>query len=290
MKYVCADFKISGPQELLQAARDLVAYAAGEAGFESFEDTPQGLKGYVQQDLFDEDSLRQALDDNQLEGVSLSYATSPVEDQDWNQGWEEEGFEPITVGDRLLVYDARHHQATDYPDHEGLIKIGIEARNAFGTGTHETTQMMLAMLLSHSPEGKRVLDCGCGTGILSIAASKLGAREAVGFDIDEWSVDNARHNAELNQVENFTAWHGDAQVLGHVSGVFDVVLANLNRNILLADMEAYAACTAAAATMTISGFYEEDEERLTAKAREIGFQLVDKQAVNGWCCLLLRKG
>lgn len=289
MKYICAEFKIDAPEEMLQVARDLVADAAGEAGFESFEDTSDGLKGYVQDELLSEESLRQALQDMHLEGVSVSYELKPVADQDWNQTWEEEGFEPIMVGDRLLVYDARHHSAAEYNQgRQDLICIGIEASNAFGTGTHETTRMMLSALLSHSPRGLRVLDCGCGTGILGIAASKLGATEVVGFDIDEWSVDNARHNAELNGVENLNVLHGDAHVLNHVSGIFDMVLANLNRNILLQDMEAYAACAASGALMAMSGFYTEDIPALLDKARELGFKDTVRQQDGNWCCLIVR--
>lgn len=289
MKYICAEFKIDAPEEMLQVARDLVADAAGEAGFESFEDTSDGLKGYVQDELLSEESLRQALQDMHLEGVSVSYELKPVADQDWNQTWEEEGFEPIMVGDRLLVYDARHHSAAEYNQgRQDLICIGIEASNAFGTGTHETTRMMLSALLSHSPRGLRVLDCGCGTGILGIAASKLGATEVVGFDIDEWSVDNARHNAELNAVENLNVLHGDAHVLNHVSGIFDMVLANLNRNILLQDMEAYAACAASGALMAMSGFYAEDIPALLDKARELGFKDTVRQQDGDWCCLIVR--
>lgn len=289
MKYISADFKIQAPAELLQVARDLVADAAGEAGFESFEDTPEGLRGYVQDELFSEESLRQALAEMQLEGVTVTYTLNAIADQDWNQTWEEEGFEPITVANRLLVYDARHHSAADYDlSQKDLIAIGIEASNAFGTGTHETTRMMLSMLLSHAPRGARVLDCGCGTGILGIAAAKLGAEEVVGFDIDEWSVDNARHNAEINQVENLHVLHGDAQVLGHVSGVFNMVLANLNRNILLRDLPAYTACTASGALVAMSGFYEADAPTLLAKAAELGFHEVARQQCADWCCLLVQ--
>ena len=243
----------------------------------------------MQDELLSEESLRQALQDMHLEGVSVSYELKPVADQDWNQTWEEEGFEPIMVGDRLLVYDARHHSAAEYNQgRQDLICIGIEASNAFGTGTHETTRMMLSALLSHSPRGLRVLDCGCGTGILGIAASKLGATEVVGFDIDEWSVDNARHNAELNGVENLNVLHGDAHVLNHVSGIFDMVLANLNRNILLQDMEAYAACAASGALMAMSGFYAEDIPALLDKARELGFKDTVRQQDGNWCCLIVR--
>lgn len=286
MKYKIADFKIACTPELTQIAKDLLPDLMGEIGFESFEDTTDGLKGYIPADLLDPNSLKQVLDNFPLEGVNITYTLSDTEDKNWNEAWENTGFAPINIDNQLLVYDAR---AGKKPSGDSLINIGIEAKQAFGTGTHETTRMMIGAMLQLSLKGKRVLDCGCGTGILGIAALKLGAEAVVGFDIDEWSVENTQHNAAINEVENLEVFHGDAQVLSHVSGVFDVVLANINRNILLNDMPAYLEMMNADSILIISGFYEEDVKLLDEKANSLGLVKTSQKADNHWCCLTFIK-
>ena len=226
------------------------------------------------------------LDNFPLEGVNITYTLSDTEDKNWNEVWENTGFAPINIDDRVLVYDARTGKK---PAGDSLINIGIEAKQAFGTGTHETTRMMIGAMLQLSLKGKRVLDCGCGTGILGIAALKLGAEAVVGFDIDEWSVENTQHNAAINEVDNIEVFHGDAHVLSHVSGVFDVVLANINRNILLNDMPTYLEIMNAGSVLIISGFYEEDVKLLDEKANSLGLVKTSQKTDNHWCCLTFIK-
>ena len=230
MKYFEVEFTIS-PYSV--DASDLLAALVGEVGFESFEESPTGLLGYVQQSLFSEEALQESLADFPFEGVSIRYDIREAEDRDWNEAWENEGFEPIVISrseelfsrseecgvwsentlEGIVIHDGRHLPA----DVTSLLEIEIDARQAFGTGTHETTRMICSALLDlfsaknpsssasdNSPSSfhfplsskekpsTRVLDCGTGTGILSICALKLGAQEAIGYDIDEWSVDNAR--------------------------------------------------------------------------------------------------
>lgn len=286
MKYKIADFKIACTPELTQIAKDLLPDLMGEVGFESFEDTPDGLKGYIPADLMDTNSLKQVLETFPLEGVNITYTLSDTEDKNWNEAWENTGFAPINIDNQVLVYDAR---AGKKPAVNSLINIGIEAKQAFGTGTHETTRMMIGAMLQLSLKGKRVLDCGCGTGILGIAALKLGAEAVVGFDIDEWSVENTQHNAAINEVDNIEVFHGDAHVLSHVSGVFDVVLANINRNILLNDMPTYLEIMNAGSVLIISGFYEEDVKLLDEKANSLGLVKTSQKTDNHWCCLTFIK-
>lgn len=286
MKYKIADFKIACTTELTQIAKDLLPDLMGEVGFESFEDTPDGLKGYIPADLLDTNSLKQVLETFPLEGVNITYTLSDTEDKNWNEAWENTGFAPINIDDKVVIYDARTRKK---PTDDSLINIGIEAKQAFGTGTHETTRMMIGAMLQLSLKGKRVLDCGCGTGILGIAALKLGAEAVVGFDIDEWSVENTQHNAAINEVDNIEVFHGDAHVLSHVSGVFDVVLANINRNILLNDMPAYLEIMNAGSVLIISGFYEEDVKLLDEKANSLGLVKTSQKADNHWCCLTFIK-
>ena len=276
MKYLTATFHIVSEPSLLQTARDLLADCAGDAGFESFEDTEDGIKGYVQEELFDKEQLDAQLADFPLPGATVTYNLAKVEDKDWNETWENNGFDPI------VIYDARQ---TPPQLPEGVIPIAIQARQAFGTGTHQTTQMIIGLLLDMHLTGKRVLDCGCGTGILGIAAAKLGAKEIVAYDIDEWSADNARHNAQLNHVQNIEVLQGDANVLNHVSGVFDIVLANINRNILLQDMAAFRNVMMQGSILILSGFFEEDCAQLNAKAESLGLKQIGKYSKGNWCCL-----
>ena len=276
MKYYEVDFNLSPTSS---DACDLLAAIAGEAGFETFEETDNGQKGYVQQQLFDREQLDLMLQSFPFPDVNVSYTVTEAEDRDWNEQWEQEGFEPIVVNNRLVIHDGRHLPEQTYP-----LSIEIDAHLAFGTGTHETTRMVCATLLGLSPH--RVLDCGCGTGILGIAAMKLGANECVAYDIDEWSVDNTRHNAVINQVE-LTPLLGDATILNKVEGTFDLVMANINRNILLQDMPRFREKMAPGAFLILSGFYTDDVPLLTEKAASLGLKPVSQKEENGWACILL---
>ena len=293
MKYFEVDFTIS---PYSADASDILAAMAGEAGFETFEETETGLKGYVQQSLFDVSVLKTALEDFPFEDTTICYDIREAEDRDWNEQWEQEGFEPIVVKNEevksekcpmIVIHDGRH-----LPDRTPDIAIEIDAKLAFGTGTHETTRMICSTLLDlfgHlSP--LRVLDCGTGTGILSICALKLGAQEAIGYDIDEWSVDNARHNAVINQVDNrFTSLVGDASILNKVEGTFDLVMANINRNILLNDMPQFVSKMNADATLILSGFYTDDCPILIEKAQTLGLTLQQQREDQQWACLVLKR-
>lgn len=287
MKYLVVKFKINTGDDMMQICRDLLADSAAEAGFESFEETEQGIDAYVQKDLFEQEVLDKNLHNFPIENTAISYSIEDAEDKDWNQEWEEQGFEPICVDDQILIYDAKHPELhpTTSPDH---IEIGIEAKLAFGTGNHETTRMIVSTLLNNNLYQKRVLDCGCGTGILGIVAAKLGASEVVGYDIDEWSVDNAKHNAKLNGIDNMEVYFGNASVINHISSVFDIILANINRNILLNDIKTFRSVLNKGGLLVLSGFYEEDVPTLLTKAQELGLQEIGKRTDNNWTCLVFK--
>ena len=318
MKYFEVNFRIEAPEELMQTGRDVLSAMAGEAGFETFEETEEGITGYVQQQLLEHQQLDDLVDNFPLPDTTVSYDISEAEYRDWNEEWEQQGFDPIVV-DRYVIHNGKHLPTLNSPlgrrtlaqqklstlrSAEGRLRsknsqlstlnsqrstqmIEIHARQAFGTGTHETTQMMVATLAAMELEGKRVLDCGTGTGILAIVALKGGAREAVGYDIDEWSTANARHNATLNGVdERMKVLLGDVSVLNDVEGSFDVVLANINRNILLADMPAMALKLTPGGTLALSGFLTADVPLLLAKAGELGLTLTAKKNEAEWVCLV----
>lgn len=286
MKYYVANFDIECADELLQPARELLSAAACEAGFEAFEDTDNGIAGYVQRPLYDKEALDAAIADYMPEGTQVTYNIEEVPDQDWNQDWEEQGFEPIGVSDHLVIYDAKHTDMSMFAGDDGVMRIFIEARNAFGTGTHQTTRMILRRLLGMDLTGKSVLDCGCGTGILGIVALRLGANRVLGYDIDEWSSENAKHNAALNGVDNLDVLLGDASVLDGVKEEFDVVIANINRNILLNDMTAFRSHLKTGGRLILSGFYETDVPMLEQAAQSNGLTIIDVVTDGEWACAM----
>ena len=281
MKYYETEFTIKGNDALMQDSCDLLAAMAGEAGYESFEETDCGLKGYIQQDLYDEEALKQIIGDFPFEDMTITHVTREAEYRDWNEQWENEGFSPIFITDDCVVHDGRH-----MPDTPAKTMVEIDAKLAFGTGTHDTTKMVARQLIEANPEGKSLLDCGCGTGILGIIALKYGAEKVVGYDIDEWSADNARHNAVINGVgDSYDARLGDAAILDS-SMSFDIILANINRNILIADMPIWRPLMKKGGKLIVSGFYAEDVNKLTAKAEELALALESHQNEGEWHCLV----
>lgn len=289
MKYLEVIFNIDAPASLIQDARDVLSAMAGEAGFETFEESGCELKGYVQQQLFSREALDEILASFPFEGIAVSYRVTEAEDRDWNEQWELEGFEPIVIDHRCVIHDGRHFETLE-GGKDGLgafdTAIEIDTHMAFGTGTHETTRMMLAALLDLNPTAKRVLDCGCGTGILGIAALKCGAAACTAYDIDEWSTDNALHNAVINRVdEQFEVLLGDASILNSFHDEFDIVMANINRNILLADMPSFRKVMKPGATLLLSGFYAADVAQLKSKAEQLGLVWQNTHNEGDWCCL-----
>ena len=303
MKYFEVEFTLT---PCSQVAQDLLSALAGEAGFETFEETATGLMGYVQQALFDESALQQTIASFPLDDTHIEYNVREAEDRDWNEQWEQEGFEPIiiksdkrevisdkrkVISDKreVIIHDGRHLPEL-ITDHSSLItSIEIDAHLAFGTGTHETTQMICEVLLERNMKNRWVLDCGCGTGILGICALKLGAEKCLAYDIDEWSVENTRHNAVINQVDDrLTVLHGDGSLLESLDDWYDVVVANINRNILLQDMKRFANVITPQQLLILSGFYEEDIPLLVKKASNFGFYLLDTKKNGDWACLVFQ--
>ena len=284
MRYFQIKFHLEGEDitpEKRATAFDLTAALSASAGLEIFDEDGGDLTGYVQEDLFDKSVLESVLADFPMEGITVNVDISKADYEDWNAPWEEAGFEPIVIDQRCVIHDMKHTP----PSIDGALDIVIDARMAFGTGTHETTQMMVGELLRHDLEGKRVLDCGCGTGILSIVASKSGASDIVAYDIDEWSVENTEHNARLNGVDNIEVLTGDVNVLSHVSGLFDYVLANINLNILLADMASIREVMASGGHLLVSGFYTNDVEALKAEAQRLGLTCQSSISSGSWAML-----
>ena len=288
MKYIQVKFTAKPDS---QDVRDIIAALAAEVGFDSFTDEPDGLVGYCQEDLFNKETLTEIIQSLPIPDVKVSFEAAKAEDKNWNEEWEKAGFDPIIIDDRcaIICKNMEEDATATYPQLEKIpIKIAIDAQQAFGTGTHETTQMIVSLLLNQDLKEKRVLDCGCGTGILGIVAAKCGAKEVVSYDIDEWSVRNAEHNAELNGVE-LDVLEGDRRVLSHVSGVFDIILANINRNIILEDIDEFVSVMTTESKIILSGFYEQDAEAILQKANELGLKENQRLLNHDWCCLLLER-
>jgi ribosomal protein L11 methyltransferase len=290
MKYYEVELTIT---PCTQDAQDLLSALSAEAGFESFEETATGLLAYAQQSLFDQEALDAAISTFPIEGTKIIYNVREAEDRDWNEQWEQEGFEPIEVrsqkedGRGIIIHDGRHLPSDFSHQTSAIIPIEIDAHQAFGTGTHETTRMICANLMAMDLRDKHVLDCGSGTGILGICALKLGAGSVVAYDIDEWSTDNTRHNAVINGVDDrLASLCGDATLLDSLDQRFDLVLANINRNILLQDMPRFVSVMAPGATLILSGFYESDCALPESKAQQFGLSLQSTKTDGDCACMV----
>jgi ribosomal protein L11 methyltransferase len=289
MKYLDVSFTVNAPYEGVSDAFDLIAAIAGEVGFESFDIQEDVLHGYIQKNVFDERALKAALESFPMPGVSVGYQVNEAEYKDWNSAWEENGFEPIIIDNKCVIHDALHQPTKKYE-----IDICIDAHLAFGTGTHATTQMIISEMADMDLSNKRVLDCGCGTGVLSLFAAKSHAAAVTAYDIDEWSTENTIHNAEINKVKDLCVGCGDVKILTNGSDVskrapFDVVLANINRNILLHDLPYIESVMSEHSTLILSGFYESDKEMLIDKATALGLTVHHQRNNGDWVMLCFRK-
>ncbi len=266
---------------LNEEIREILMAQLGELGFESFLETDEGLEAYIQKPLYDEVRLGELTITLHKE-FEFTFETEEIPDQNWNEVWEKNYFQPIQIGD-ICVVKSPHHKDVAPAQYEIL----IEPKMSFGTGHHETTGLVMKFLLGIDCSNLVVLDMGCGSGILGILASKLGAKSVFGIDIDEWAYLNSIENIELNDVTSMTVAQGDASLLGDV--VYDLVLANINRNILLEDIKNYAKVTKKGGTIIMSGFYEADLMLIEAEAGKCGYTLVSKDLKNNWCAAVFIK-
>lgn len=268
-----------------EPARDILVDALGNEGpYDSFMETPDGLKAYVPETDFDEAWLKEQLAEI-ASFATASYTFETMPDKNWNEEWEKQ-HKPVLVeaanGSRIWVRAPFHEHRTDV-DYE----IEIEPKMSFGTAHHQTTYMMLSYLAELSLQGLSVLDMGCGTAVLAILAKMRGAAKAEAIDIDEWAYENAIENAQRNNVE-LDIHIGDASLLT-ADKHFDLIIANINRNILLNDMAAYVAVLNPGGTLLLSGFYESDVPVLQQKAESLGLTLKQQKSRQTWTALRLEK-
>ena len=281
MRYYEVNFTI---EPHLEAYADVLSVTLAEIGFESFVPTENGLTAYIQQELADTEQLNKTIKDFPIQGVSVNYEISEAEYKDWNTVWEEEGFHPIIIDDNIVIHDVKHHDVPNLP-----YDITISPKLAFGTGSHQTTRMILRELLKLDLKGKKIIDAGTGTGILSIMCMKRGAAEVFAYDIDEWSVENTKDNLLLNAIHNEVRVElGDSSVLERTDNA-DLIIANINRNILLNDLDSFAQKLNVKGLLLISGFYVEDAPMLMEAANNQGLKFLKKECDENWCMLLLEK-
>lgn len=255
--------------------RELAIAELGNLGFESFTETDEEVEAYIPSKDFSPEMMKaEEISENPF--FKLSYTPEIIPDQNWNEVWEKNYFEPLLVEGQCLIRAPFH---TEYP--QAQYEIIIEPKMAFGTGNHETTHLMIAAILNQDTKGKQVLDMGCGTGILGILASMKGAASITAIDIDEWAYNNSIENAALNGIHNLTAELGDAALLKDRK--FDLIYANIQRNILLQDMESYSAAMNHGGEIIMSGFYSEDLPAIREKAEGCGLTYRDHQLRSNWC-------
>lgn len=258
-------------------AREVLIAELGNAGFESFTETDEAVEAYIPSGSFSEEILEEERFRNNP-FFRFMHTSEVIADQNWNEEWEQNYFEPLLIEDQCLVR-APFHQV--FP--EAVHEIIINPRMAFGTGNHETTHLMVKAMLAMNFEGKNVLDMGCGSGILSILASRKGAIRVTAIDIDEWSYSNTLENTALNHIENTEVFLGDSKLLTDQS--FDIILANIQRNILLQDMPAYLGVLSRGGELVMSGFYTTDLEAINEKAISIGLKMVQSYERYSWCAV-----
>ncbi|MBP1839422.1 50S ribosomal protein L11 methyltransferase [Formosa algae] len=269
--YIGYDFNVAP----LQPGVEILIAELGYAGFESFVETETGVTAYIQKEEWREDILEdiQILDSEEFE---ITFTFEDIEQTNWNEEWEK-NFNPIVVDDVCAVRAPFHEKFDTKYD------IIIEPKMSFGTGHHETTHMMIQHILKTDFEGKTVLDMGCGTGVLAILAEFKGAKQLDAIDIDNWCYLNSLENVERNQCKNITVYEGEASLLAGKS--YDIIIANINRNILLNDIKTYASCLNTNGALFLSGFYNDDIPTIEAECTKNMLKISEKLERNNWVAL-----
>lgn len=268
MNYIEYDFTVSP----LEMGSEILIAELAEVGFDSFVDTPMGIKAYIPKDSWNEHILQDIYLLSNPE-FTISYQITEIEQVNWNEEWEK-NFSPIVVEDLCTV------RANFHPVPNTRYDIVITPKMSFGTGHHETTYMMLQQLLPLSLEGTKVLDMGCGTGILAIMAALRGAHDITAIDIDPWCVENATENVQQNDCSFITIKEGDVSLIAGEQ--YNLILANINRNILLSDIPAYTQALLPQGLLLVSGFYEEDLPAIKEKCQEVGLTYLSHIERNRW--------
>jgi ribosomal protein L11 methyltransferase len=257
----------------LQPISEILVAQLAEVGFESFVETDDGVLAYIQKEFWD-DGILNNIQILKSPEANITFQIKEIAQVNWNAEWEK-NFSPISVEDQCVVR-APFHDAVNVS-----YEIVIEPKMSFGTGHHETTYMMLQYLLAHRFDGQQVLDMGCGTAVLAILAAKRGAESVTAIDIDTWCVENSEENIARNGKHYIEVQLGDATILPQ-KPTYHTIIANINRNILLADLKTYKMSLQKEGTLFLSGFYAEDLDAITDACTKLGLQFVDSKERNRW--------
>lgn len=262
---------------------DLLAAMLADAGYESFVPDESGLTAYVRESQYSAEAVDAIVESFPFE-PSISHTAKRIEGRDWNSEWEKNYFQPIVVGGECVIHSSFH---TDIP--KCRYDIVIDPKMAFGTGHHSTTSLIIGRLLDMSLEGVSMVDMGTGTGILAILAAMRGASPVAAIEIDEFAYTNALENIRINSHPEIVMLNGDAAALSTLEFKANLFVANINRNVITADMEAYAKATAKGGVMLLSGFYVEDIPVVREAAERCGMKYVDYTEQKNWACVKLLK-
>lgn len=252
-----------------------------ETGFDTFMENEKGFEAYTEQAKYDKEKLY-AVKEKYGQFTPVVFYQDRIEKKNWNEEWEK-NYEPIIVDDKCMIRAGFHQPEKQYP-----YEIIITPKMSFGTGHHQTTYLMVKNQMDMDHQNKSVMDAGCGTAILSVMASKLGAKQVDAFDIDEWSVINGQENIEVNKCNNIGIRQGKISDLTFDDN-FDIILANINKNILLVEMAQYAAYLNPGGLLLLSGFYEKDIPDLMAEAQRYSLKQVRSDERENWAALLLKR-
>ncbi len=274
MNYIQYSFTVLPPEP----GSDILIALLADLGFESFSNTDTGFEGYIQEEFDNEEEIREL----KFEDFSFSYVRLVIPKTNWNEEWEK-NFNPVYVDD-LVCIRAHFHPKSEAAKHD----IIITPKMSFGTGHHDTTWLVSKTLFELDFAQKTVLDMGCGTGILAILAEQLGASHIMGIDIDDWSIENSIENAEINNAPDIEFKKGDASLLPGKE-TFDIILANINKNVLKKDMPAYYQCLKKDGYVLLSGFFTADVDELKQLAASIGFKDEKSYHKNEWAVIKLKK-
>jgi len=277
MDYLCFTFKV----EPAEPGSEILAAALSEENFESFEFNRSGFNAYVKKNEFNDEVIQNLKE--QFPDIGFSYSQEEIRKQNWNKEWEK-NFTPVMV-ENLCCIRASFHPAPTPP----IMDVIIEPKMSFGTGHHQTTWLMSKALFGLELKGKSVLDVGCGTGVLSIIAKRLESQLVTGIDIDEWSIENSRENRKANgfSKEAIDFYQGTVGSLDNE--MYDVILANINKNILLKEMDKYVAHLNPGGKILLSGFFESDCKELISAAEKSGLKNTGKETRNEWALLIFEK-